>query len=81
MKILAVAFSLTMLVACGKKEIKTPNPASVKCIKDGGTLIPENTANGQTYNCKFADGSQCEEWAYYRGECKPGTVPEPPTGL
>ncbi|MBN1139531.1 MAG: DUF333 domain-containing protein, partial [Anaerolineae bacterium] len=25
--------------------------------------------------CVFADGSECEEWAYFRGECKPGSAP------
>jgi hypothetical protein len=22
----------------------------------------------------FEDGSYCEEWAYYRGECQPGEI-------
>ena len=29
-------------------------------------------AQGQAGYCKFADGSECEEWALLRGECKPG---------
>ncbi|MEA3339639.1 MAG: DUF333 domain-containing protein [Chloroflexota bacterium] len=22
--------------------------------------------------CVFSDGSECEEWAFFRGECEPG---------
>lgn len=43
-----------------------PNPASVKCEEDGGVL---NLDNGI---CTFDDGSECEEWAYFRGECNVG---------
>ena len=48
------------------------NPASVKCNLDGGISVTQKDANGGEYsNCKFPDGSVCEEWAYYRGECSP----------
>lgn len=48
------------------------NPASVKCNLDGGVSVTQKDANGGEYsNCKFPDGSVCEEWAYYRGECSP----------
>lgn len=48
------------------------NPASVKCNLDGGVLVTQKDANGGEYsNCKFPDGSVCEEWAYYHGECSP----------
>jgi hypothetical protein len=48
------------------------NPASVKCNLDGGISVIQKDANGGEYsNCKFPDGSVCEEWAYYRGECSP----------
>ncbi len=48
------------------------NPASVKCLEDGGILKIASTPKGQVGYCFFADGSVCEEWAYYKGECKPG---------
>jgi putative hemolysin len=49
-----------------------PNPASVNCEKQGGTLEIRKEAAGEVGYCKFSDGSECEEWALLRGECKPG---------
>lgn len=50
-----------------------PNPASVYCEENGGTLeIREDQTGGQVGYCLFEDGTECEEWAYYRGECQPG---------
>ncbi len=49
------------------------NPASVFCKEKGGQLKIEKDAKGNEIGiCVFADGSQCEEWAFFRGECKPG---------
>lgn len=49
------------------------NPASVFCGEHGGTLEIRKDAQGNEYGvCTFADGSVCEEWAFFRGECKPG---------
>ncbi|MBU1866793.1 MAG: DUF333 domain-containing protein, partial [Actinobacteria bacterium] len=29
--------------------------------------------DGGTYGvCVFPDGSECDEWAFFRGECEPG---------
>ncbi|MBS3073779.1 DUF333 domain-containing protein [Candidatus Pacearchaeota archaeon] len=45
------------------------NPASVFCEEQGGTLeIRENT-EGQYGVCIFSSGKECEEWAFFRGEC------------
>jgi putative hemolysin len=55
-------------------QVGMANPASVYCTKQGGKLeIRSDAQGGQTGHCIFADGSQCEEWAYFRGECKPGS--------
>jgi putative hemolysin len=49
------------------------NPASVYCEEQGGTLEIRTDANGGQYGvCLFDDGSECDEWAYFRGECQPG---------
>ena len=59
-----------------------PNPASVFCEENGGKLELRQDASGGTMGiCVFPDGSECDEWAYFRGECQPqsaitpGTVP------
>lgn len=48
------------------------NPASVKCKEDGGTLEIIKGNDGEWGVCTFSDGSICEEWAYYRGDCQIG---------
>ena len=46
------------------------NPASVNCIENGGKLSIVNKPEGQIGMCTFSDGTVCEEWAYFRGECQ-----------
>ncbi len=41
------------------------NPASTFCLEEGGLL---DFRNG-TGHCMFQNGVECEEWAFYRGEC------------
>lgn len=50
-----------------------PNPASVYCEENGGTLDIREGEGGQIGICVFPDGSECEEWAYFRKECQPGS--------
>jgi putative hemolysin len=50
-----------------------PNPASVFCEDQGGKLeIRTDSEGGQFGVCIFEDGSECDEWAFFRGECQPG---------
>ncbi len=49
-----------------------PNPASVHCADQGGKLEIRDEAMGQVGYCMFPDGSECEEWAFFNGECAPG---------
>jgi hypothetical protein len=47
-----------------------PNPASVYCTQEGNKLEIRTAADGsQNGICVFPDGSTCDEWAYFRGEC------------
>jgi hypothetical protein len=47
-----------------------PNPASVYCEQQGNKLeIRTATDGSQSGICVFPDGSTCDEWTYYRGEC------------
>lgn len=57
-----------------KKLSQIPNPASVYCITHNGTLEIRENEKGQYGVCIFPDGSECEEWAYYKGQCKPGKI-------
>jgi putative hemolysin len=62
---------------CGPQEegAGMPNPASVHCEEQGYKLEIRDEAGGQVGYCIFPDGSECEEWAFFRGECKPATSP------
>lgn len=56
-----------------------PNPASVYCESHGGKSEIRTLEDGsQTGYCIFSNGNTCEEWAYYRGECKQEIVQETP---
>jgi putative hemolysin len=59
--------SVTLTPAAG-----LANPASVFCEEQGFRLeLRTDTTGSQTGICHFPNGSQCDEWAYYRGECRP----------
>jgi len=56
-----------------------PNPASVYCAEHGGKVdLRQDASGGVAGICVFADGSECDEWAYFRGECQPGVTPVAP---
>lgn len=53
-------------------SVGIPNPAAVFCIEQGGKLDIRKTPEGDVGYCTFEDKSECEEWAFFRGECKKG---------
>lgn len=53
-----------------KSEI--PNPASQNCVDKGGKLETVKETAGEIGVCKFNDGTRCEEWKFFRDECKQG---------
>jgi len=55
-------------------EPSLPNPASVHCEEQGGTLDIRTDDTGAVGHCIFDDGSECEEWAFLRGECSPAAA-------
>ena len=70
------ALALTLLAAAAAPApaqlIGMANPASVHCQEQGGVLeIRTGADGGQVGFCLFPDGSECEEWALYRGACRP----------
>lgn len=71
--------TLTNPTATDNPQVNLPNPASVFCTKNGNKLeIRTATDGSQNGICIFPDGSTCDEWAFFRGEC--GLVtPQSPT--
>jgi putative hemolysin len=66
------AFQIQTLETTGTDmpQVNMPNPASVYCEQHGNNLEIHTPADGsQSGVCVFPDGSSCDEWAYYRGEC------------
>jgi putative hemolysin len=61
-----------------------PNPASVYCAKQGFKIEIHTAGDGSQQGvCIFTNGSKCDEWAFYRGECSPAkesSVTPFPTG-
>jgi putative hemolysin len=54
---------------------KLANPASVNCVKKGGTLEIKTNGTGEQYGlCMFEDNMACEEWALFRGDCPVGGI-------
>ncbi|MCB9808828.1 DUF333 domain-containing protein [Candidatus Nomurabacteria bacterium] len=67
-KSFTAVFVLLFFVLGAQGLSAMPNPSSIFCIDNGGTL-------GDSVDiglCHFPDGSECETWAYMRGECEPG---------
>ena len=59
-------------------QANMPNPASVYCEQNGNKLEIHTANDGsQTGVCVFPDGSTCDEWAYFRGECGMETLENP----
>jgi putative hemolysin len=86
-KIIPFIIILLALAACTALQVQAPeptstttpqanmpNPGSVYCTQQGYKLEILTAADGsQSGVCVFPDGSTCDEWAYYRGECGPAS--------
>jgi len=79
--IVLLLIGVLVLAACGKAtetpQPGMPNPAAVSCEEQGYTVEIRTAADGSQQGfCIFPDGTECDEWAFFRGECGPGT-PKP----
>jgi len=78
-RILIVTLVLAVLIIAALSPAATgsapqlPNPASKFCADEGFKVEIRTEAGGEVGYCLFPDGSECEEWAFFRGECAPGT--------
>ncbi|MEZ4768043.1 MAG: DUF333 domain-containing protein [Caldilineales bacterium] len=52
-------------------------PAAQYCAITGGTytVTSESGAENEQGTCTFKDGSECDVWAYYSGQCAPSSYP------
>ena len=74
--------SVVLLASCNNTaqvsptaQANIPNPASVYCEQQGYQVEIRTTSDGsQTGYCIFSDGSECDEWTYYRGDCGPAEI-------
>jgi putative hemolysin len=66
-----ITFLALAFLAVSRGAMGVANPASVYCDAQGYDLeIRTNPeTGGQVGYCVFPDGSACEEWDFYRGEC------------
>ena len=78
LSILFIVIGVVLLACCSSRqaspapEANMPNPASVYCEENGGKVeLRQDASGGVAGICVFADGSECDEWAFFRGECKP----------
>jgi len=53
----------------GKMEIGLANPAAVYCKEMGYEYRIVKTGDGERGVVVLPNGKQCDEWAFYRGEC------------
>ena len=72
--VLLAALGCFLVVACSPEPESTElaNPAAVYCAEHGGASEIVKSDAGAAGVCRFTDGSSCDDWAYFQGECKPG---------
>jgi len=78
-RVVAIALAAALIISgCSsssddnQEQPGLANPASVYCEQQGGTVdIRTDDAGNQTGYCVFTDGTEVEEWAFYRGEAQP----------
>jgi len=73
MKKIILVLLLIFIIGCAKeieqKDTEIANPASVYCEEQKGSLEIRTDADGNHIGYCLKDGKECEEWAFYRGEC------------
>ena len=52
------------------KAVGKPNPASVHCTQQGGTIEIRKSPEGETGYCHLPDGRVIEEWELFRAQRK-----------
>ena len=75
-KVIVFLFLITVMSsACTNSDssrtaAKIANPASSFCLENGNRLDLRTDIDGsQIGYCVLENGTECEEWSFYRGEC------------
>ena len=61
------------LIGFVRCSVSMPNPAAAYCQKQGGALEIRDDPRpfgGQYGVCVLPNGTECDEWAFYRGGCE-----------
>ncbi len=77
MALLVMSLISMFLIGCQdttEEVVGTPNPASTNCVDEGGEVEIKDGEGGQYGLCNFDDGSVCEEWDLFNGDCEKGAV-------
>lgn len=71
---LCLVLTTSLLSGCEQQQTspQLANPATTHCLEQGGESELIRDDGGQSRLCTFPDGSQCDEWRYFREECAPG---------
>ena len=90
LSVLILLVALLAVVACSTPEntptstpestpqVEIANPAAAYCVEQGYKNEIRTDADGNQYGvCIMDDGTECDERAFYRGECGPGSKPTP----
>ena len=72
--LVVIAVSMLFIPVTRNVTTESGNPASKYCLEHGGLSVIQSSDNGtQQGVCQFPNGSVCDEWQYFRGECSPTT--------
>ena len=70
------------VLALGSAQVQTtpvpglPNPATAYCVELGYEWRIVENPEGQAGMCVFPDGTECDEWSFFEGECGQSWAPE-----
>lgn len=72
--LLAIVFFMVSF-SISENDLEIANPASSYCIEMGYKLEIRSDASGEYGVCVYGD-EECEEWAFFRGECSFSSIPK-----
>ena len=71
--VLMLSLALSVLAVPGAAQAMA-NQAALYCSASGGSLQIEDSPDGDASFCQLPDGTMCDAWEFYRGECGSGSA-------